>query len=102
DRCVLVKNRIGSVTTRARADDARSRRLDKRLAASRQRAQQSDGGALVIGARGVDDGVGGLRRLRQSVLVIQRSKYGPDAERADGIGLCRGANEAGDTMSGGD
>ena len=54
---------------RVRADDARPRRVDERLAASRQRIEQGNDRALVIGARGIDDDVGGSALLVRELLA---------------------------------
>ena len=102
DRRVFVEDRVRAFASGARADDARSRCVDERLAASGKRVQQRDDGALVIGARRVDDDVGGLRRLRQDFRVIERAQHRLDAPRADRVGLFRRADQARHLMSGGD
>ena len=102
DRRVFVEDRVGPLAPGARADDARSRGVDERLAASGQRIKQGNDRALVIGARRIDDDVGGLRRLRQTFAIIQRSQQRLDAAGANRIGLFLRANQAGHLMSGGD
>ena len=102
DRRVFVEDRIGPLALGARADNARSRGVDERLAASGQRIEHGNDRALVIGARRVDDDVGGLRRLRQNFSVIERSQHRLDAARANRIGLLGRANQSGHLMSGGD
>ena len=47
--------------------------MDERLAGSGERAEQAFNGAPVIGARRIDDDVGGPRRLRQNFSVIERA-----------------------------
>ena len=65
-------------------------------------SEQGDDRALVVGARGVDDDVGGLRRLRQNVRVIERAQHRLDAACANRLGLVRRANQARHLMAGGD
>ena len=67
DGRILVEDRVGSLPSGARADNARSRSMDERLAAAGERIEQRNDRALVIGARGIDDDVGGLRRSRESI-----------------------------------
>ena len=61
--------------------------MDERLAASSKRAKQALDRAFVIGARRIDDDVGGPRRLRQNFSVVERSQHGLDAPRANRLGL---------------
>ena len=102
ERRVFVEHRVGALAAGGRADDARSRCVDERLAASRQRIQQGDDRAFVVGAGGIDDDVGGSRRLRENFRVIQRSQHRLDAAGANRVGLVLRANQAGHLMSGGD
>jgi len=76
--------------------------MDERLAASRQRIEHGNDRTLVIGARCIDDGVGGPRRLRQNFSVIERSQQRLDAPRANRLGLIWRADQARHLMSGGD
>jgi hypothetical protein len=41
----------------------------------------------MIGARRIDDDIGGLRRLRQALTIIKRSQQRLDAAGADCIGF---------------
>jgi hypothetical protein len=92
DRRVFVEDCIRPLALGARADNARSRCVDEWLAATGERAEQAFDRASVIGARGVDDDVGGSRRLGQSFPVVQRPQQGLDAARANRLGLFRRAN----------
>ncbi len=74
ERRVLVKNVVGALAAGGRADDARTRGVDEGFAAARERIQQRYDRALVIGAGGVDDDVGGFRCLRKHSRVIQRAQ----------------------------
>ena len=102
DRCLFVKNRIGPFALGARADNARSRCVDERLATTGERAKQARDRAFVIGARGIDDDVGGPRSVRQNFSVIERSQHRLDAPRADRVGLFRRTNQSAHLMSCGD
>ena len=75
--------------------------MDERLAASDESAKQGSDRTLVIGARRIDDDVGGLCRLRQKLPIIQRSQQRLDAPGVNRIGLFPGANQACYVMSGG-
>ena len=102
DRRVFVEDRVGAFTSGTRADDARARGVDERLAATGKCIKQRDDRALVVGARGIDHDVGGLGRLRQNFSVIERSQHRLDAPRANRLGLLWRANQSGHLMSGGD
>ena len=75
--------------------------MDEQLTASGQSAKQGSDRTIVIGARRIDDDVGGLCRLRQTLPIIQRSQQRLDAPGANRIGLFPGANQASYLMSGG-
>jgi hypothetical protein len=75
--------------------------MDEQLTASSQSAKQGSDRSIVIGARRIDDDVGGLCRLRQTFPIIQRSQQRLDASGTNRIGLFLGANQAGYVMSGG-
>ncbi len=102
DGGIFVEDRVGPLALGARADDARSRRMDECLAASCQGIEHGNDRALVIGARRIDDDVGGLRRLRQDFSVVERSQHRLDAPRANRLGLLGRANQSRHLMSGGD
>ena len=75
--------------------------MDEPLTASGQSAQQGSDRTIVIGARRIDDDVGGLCRSRQTFPIIQRSQQRLDASGTNRIGLFPGANQASYLMSGG-
>ena len=75
--------------------------MDEQLTASGQSAKQGSDRAIVIGARRIDDDVGGLCRLRQTLLIIQRCQKRLDAPGVNRFGLFPGANQASYLMSGG-
>ena len=62
--------------------------------ASGQRIQQGDDRALVVGAGGIDNDIGGFRRLRKYSRVIQRAQHRLDAAGVNRGGLVLRANEA--------
>ena len=94
ERRVFVEDRIGALAPGARADDARARCVDERLAASRERVEKGNDRALVIGAGRIDDDVGGSRGLRQSSASSSVPSTGsmPRARTASAFSLR--ANEA--------